>query len=47
MHVNAPNLLFDSRQQPEVQVVLITVKESLVVGEDQVSGVVAPVDDVF
>lgn len=39
-----PNLLFDSFQEPEVQVVLVAVEEPLVVGEDQVSGVVAPVD---
>lgn len=38
-------LLFDSLQQPEVQVVLVAVEEPLVVGEDQVSGVVTPVDD--
>lgn len=41
-----PNLLFDSFQEPEVQVVLIAVEEPLVVGEDQVSGVVILVDDV-
>lgn len=38
--------LFNSFQEPEVQVVLIAVEEPLVVGKDQVSGVVAPVDDV-
>ena len=41
-----PNLLFDSFQEPEVQVVLIAVEEPLVDGEDQVSGVLIPVDDV-
>ena len=41
-----PNLLFDSFQEPEVQVVLIAVEEAFVVGEHQVSGVVSPVDDV-
>lgn len=41
-----PNSLGDSLQQPEVQVVLVAVEEALVVGEDQVPGVVTPVDDV-
>lgn len=41
-----PNLLLDSFQEPEVQVVLIAVEEALVVGEDQVPWVVTPVDDV-
>lgn len=40
------NLLLDSLQEPEVQVVLVAIKEALVVGEDQASGVVAPVDDI-
>lgn len=39
-------LLFDSFQEPEVQVVLVAVKEPLVVGEDQVSRIVTSVDDV-
>lgn len=40
------DLLFDSFQEPEVQVVFVAVEEPLVAGEDQVSGVVGPVDDV-
>lgn len=46
MFYSDPNSLFDSLQEPEVQVVLVAVEEALVAGEDQVSGVVAPVDDV-
>lgn len=38
--------LLNSLQQPEVQVVLVAVKEPLVVSEHQVSGVIIPVDDV-
>lgn len=39
-----PNLLCDSFQESEVQIVLVAIKESSVVGEDEVSGVVAPPD---
>lgn len=43
-HACDPNLLFDSFQESEVQIVLIAIKESFVVGEDKVSGIVAPPD---
>lgn len=39
-----PNLLFNSFQESEVQVVLVAIKETFVVGEDKVSGIVAPPD---
>lgn len=39
-----PNLLFYSFQESEVQVVLVAIKETFVVGEDKVSGIVAPPD---
>lgn len=39
-----PNLLFYSFQESEVQVVLVAIKETFVVGEGKVSGIVAPPD---
>lgn len=39
-----PDLLSDSLQESEVQVVLAAIKVSFVVGEDQVSGIMAPPD---
>lgn len=38
------DVLFDSFQDSEVQIVFIAIKEPSVVGEDKVSGIVAPPD---
>lgn len=38
------NLLFYSFQESEVQVVLVAIKETFVVGEGKVSGIVAQPD---